>query len=201
MIFLNLFPMDERTFVLIKPDGVKRGIVGQIISRFENAGLKIVAVKMVSVGEKLAKNHYFLDEKWAKNVFEKSKASHEKEGKKFPYKNHMDVGKTIQSRNINFLMESPVIAIVFEGPHAVELVRKIVGSTEPRSSAPGTIRCDFASIESYAVADEKKRVAKNLVHASDSVENARREINLWFSPEEIHGNYKTAIQRILEDEK
>ena len=190
--------MEERTFVLIKPDGVKRGISGKIISRFEDSGLKIIAVKMVFADKELAKNHYFLDEKWAKNVFEKSKTSHEKDGKKFPYKNHMEMGKTIQSWNMNFLMEGPVIALVLEGPHAIELVRKIVGSTEPRSSAPGTIRGDFASVESYAVSDEKKRVVKNLIHASDAVESARREINLWFSPEEIHSNYKTAMQNILD---
>ena len=191
----------EKTFVLIKPDGVKRGIVGNIISRFENCGLKIIALKMVSANKELAKNHYFLDEKWAKNVFEKTKLAYEKEGKKLHYKNHMDLGKTIQNWNMDFLMESPVVAIVLQGNHAIELVRKLVGATEPRSSAPGTIRCDFASVESYAVADEKKRVVKNLVHASDSVESAKREINLWFSPEEIHENYKTATERILEKEK
>ena len=193
--------MEERTFVLIKPDGVKRGISGKIISRFEDSGLKIIAIKMVSVDSKLAKNHYFLDEKWAKNVFEKNKTAYEKEGKKLQYKNHAEMGKTIQSWNMDFLMECPVIALVLEGPHAIELVRKIVGSTEPRTSAPGTIRGDFASVESYQVADEKKRVVKNLIHASDAVESARREINLWFSPEEIHSNYKTAMQGILDKEE
>ncbi|MEK6829282.1 MAG: nucleoside-diphosphate kinase, partial [Nanoarchaeota archaeon] len=183
--------MEEKTFVLIKPDGVKRGISGKIISRFEDSGLKIIALKMIYADKELAKNHYFLDEEWAKNVFEKSKSIHEKDGEKFPYKNHMEIGKIIQKRNMDFLMEGPVIAMVLQGNHAIEIVRKITGSTEPRSSQPGTIRGDFASIESYAVADEKKRVVKNLVHASDSVNSARREINLWFSPEEILGNYKT----------
>ena len=188
--------MQERTLVLIKPDGVKKGICGKIISRFEDSGLKIIALKMIFADKELAKNHYFLDEEWAKNVYEKSKKSHEKDGKKFPYKNHLEIGETIQSWNMKFLMEGPVIGIVLEGPHAVELVRKIIGSTEPRSSLPGTIRSDFASVESYAVADEKKRVVRNLAHASDSVENAKREINLWFSPEEIHSNYKTAMEML-----
>lgn len=193
--------MEERTFVLIKPDGVRRGLAGKIISRFEDAGLKIIAMKFLMADKELAKNHYFLDEKWAKNVFEKNKTAYEKEGKKLQYKNHMEMGKTIQNWNMNFLMEGPVIALVLEGPHAIELVRKIVGSTEPRASLPGTIRGDFASIESYSVADEKKRVVKNLIHASDAVESARREINLWFSPEELHSNYKTAMQKVLENEK
>ncbi|MBI4116730.1 nucleoside-diphosphate kinase [Candidatus Pacearchaeota archaeon] len=187
----------EKTFVLIKPDGVKRGISGKIISRFEEAGLKIVAMKMLSADEELAKKHYFLDEEWAKNVYEKSKKSYDKEGRKFPYKGHMHIGKTIQSWNCDFLCEGPIIAIVLQGPHAIEIVRKIVGSTEPRSSQPGTIRGDFVSIESYAVADENKRVMRNLVHASDSVENAKREISLWFSPNEIHENYKTATEMLL----
>ena len=190
--------MEERTFVLIKPDGVKRGIAGKIISRFEDSGLKIIAVKMIFADKELAKNHYFLDEKWAKNVFEKNKTAYEKEGKKMQYKNHMEMGKTIQNWNMDFLMEGPVIALVLECPHAIELVRKIVGSTEPRTSAPGTISGDFASIESYSVADERKRVVKNLIHASDAVESARREINLWFSPEELHSNYKTAMQKVLD---
>ena len=193
--------MEERSFVLVKPDGVKRGISGKIISRFEDSGLKIIALKMIYADKELAKNHYFLDEEWAKRAFEKNKTAYEKEGKKFRHKNHLEFGKMLQGWNMDFLMEGPVIAIVLEGPHATELVRKIVGFTEPRSAMPGTIRGDFASVESYSVADEKKRVVKNLVHASDSIENARREINLWFSPEELHSNYKTAMQRILDEEK
>ena len=190
--------MQERTLVLIKPDGVKRGISGKIISRFEDSGLKIIALKFIWADKELAKNHYFLDEEWAKSVYEKAKKGYEKEGKKMPYKNHMEIGKQIQSWNMDFLMEGPVVAIVLEGNHAVELSRKMIGGTEPRSSPPGTIRSDFASVESFAVADANKRVIKNLVHASDSVESAKREINLWFSPEEIHSNYKTASQWLLE---
>jgi nucleoside-diphosphate kinase len=97
----------------------------------------------------------------------------------------MDLGQTIQSWNMNFLREGPVVAIVLEGPHAVEIVRKMVGSTEPRQALPGTIRGDFASIESYPVADKKKMALRNLIHASDSVDNAKREISLWFKEEEV----------------
>ena len=178
--------MIEKTLVLIKPDGVKRNLVGKIVQRFEDAGLKIKAMKMLQATEDLAKNHYFLDESWAKNVFDKTKASYEKENKQFKYKNHMDLGKTIQKWNMEFLQEGPVIALILEGPHAIELVRKIIGSTEPRSAQPGTIRSDFASTESYAIADEQNRVLRNLVHASDSPTTAQREISLWFSKNEVH---------------
>ena len=179
----------EKTLVLIKPDGVKRGLIGKIIGRFEDAGLKIVGMKMVWVDEDFAEKHYFLDEAWAKSVYDKTKKVYDREGKKFEYTDNMHIGKTIQGWNMKFLIEGPVIAIVLEGNHAVELVRKIVGVTEPRSAAPGTIRGDFASVESYVVGDNEKRVVRNLVHASDSVENAKREIELWFGNEKHH-DYK-----------
>lgn len=182
--------MIEKTLVLLKHDSISRGLVGKIISRFEDIGLKIIAMKMLVPDEDLAKNHYFLDEEWAKNVFEKTKASYEKDSKQFPYKSHMEFGGQIQSWNMKFLREGPIIALVLEAPHAVEIVRKIVGSTEPKSSAPGTIRGDFAMMESYAVADVKGRVLRNLIHASDSIKSAEREIALWFTQTEIQSYSK-----------
>ena len=190
--------MKERTLVLIKPDGVMKSISGKIISRFEESGLKIIGMKMVWTNEELAKNHYFLDEKWAKEVYEKTKKGYDREGKEFPYKDHLDIGSTIQKWNMEFLKEGPVIAVVFEGPHAIEIVRKLIGSTEPLSSATGTIRGDFASVESYAVADSGKRVLRNLAHASDSQETAKREINLWFSADELHSNYNTVHEMLVD---
>lgn len=177
--------MIQQTLVLIKPDGVQKKIVGKILSRFEDMGLKIVAMKMLTVNEDLAKEHYYLDEEWAKGVYEKTKASYEKEGKKLKEKTHTEMGKKIQSYLANFIKEGPVISFVLEGPHAIELVRKTVGATEPRTANPGTIRSDFASIESYSIADLKERAVRNLIHASDSVKNAKREISLWFSADEI----------------
>jgi len=191
--------MTEKTLVLIKPDAVKKSISGKIISKFEDAGLKIVGIKMMWADEELAKNHYYLDEVWAKSVYEKTKKSYADRGKDFPYKDPLDVGKQIQHWNMEFLMEGPVIAMVLEGPSAIEIVRKMVGSTEPKSSAPGTIRGDFASIESYAVADYEKRVLRNLVHASDSQESAKREIGLWFNMDEIHSNYRTITDLLLRE--
>ena len=182
--------MNEKTLVLIKPDGVQRSLIGKITSRFEDSGLKIRAMKMVHASEEQARKHYPLDKEWAKSVYEKTKKVYDKEGKPLEYRDHMHLGETIQSWLIKFLKESPIIAMVLEGPHSVELTRKIIGSTEPRQAAPGTIRGDFASVESYMLADSKKRVLRNLIHASDSVENAKREIETWFSQEEIHSYSK-----------
>ena len=187
----------EKTLVLIKPDGVFRGLIGKIINRFEEAGLKITGMKMVWVDEAFAREHYKLDEEWAKNVFEKTKTTNEKQGKKFPYKDHMEFGGLIQKWNMDFLREGPVVAIVFQGPHSIEIVRKIVGSTEPRQAVPGTIRGDFASFESYEIANTKGRVLRNLIHASDSRENAEREIKLWFADKEIH-SYKNVHDLSME---
>ena len=185
----------ERTLVLIKPDGVKKGLIGKILGRFEDAGLKIVEMKMVLADEVLAMNHYFIDEDWCKSVYSKTVKAYEKDGKKVDFKTPKEIGERIQGWNMKFLQEGPVIALVLEGPHAVELVRKMVGATEPRASAPGTIRGDFASIESYPVADANKRVLRNLVHASDSVDNAKREIGLWFEDSKMH-EYKKVHELI-----
>ena len=182
----------ERTLVLLKPDAVGRGIIGKIITRFEETGLKLAAIKMIWANEEIAKKHYPLDEEWAKKTHAKSKDSYEKEGKEYPYKDYMDLGNNLQKWLVNFLTEGPIVGMVLEGYHAIELVRKMIGSTEPRQALPGTIRGDFASTESYAITDKQKRVLRNLVHASDSVANAEREIALWFSKDEIH-NYKKAF--------
>lgn len=176
----------ERTFIILKHDAVVRGLIGNIVSRFENIGLKVLAMRMIQADDKRAKDHYPLDEEWAKQIYEKTKKGYERDGKKFEYKDHMHIGETIQGWLRDFLKEGPVIALVLEGPHAVELGRKIVGSTEPRQALPGTIRGDFASTESYALADDQKRVLRNLVHASDTSENAKREIKVWFTDEELH---------------
>lgn len=177
--------MEERTLIILKPDTVQRALSGKILARFEDAGFKIIAMKMLQADPDLAKNHYRVDEAWAQSVFEKTKKAKEESGEELEYDSPMDLAKTIQSWNMNFLQEGPVIAAVLKAPHAVELARKLVGTTEPKQSPPGTIRGDYASIESYKVADTNKRVLRNLIHASDSPENAEREISLWFTEKEI----------------
>jgi len=156
-------PIYQRTLVLLKPDAVQRGIAGRVIQRFEDVGLKIVGMKMKWIDKEFGKKHYF-------DVAERH-------------------GEIVLQRLLNSITEGPVIAMVLEGISAVELVRKMAGSTEPKSALPGTIRGDFAQ-QSYAVADSKNVGIKNIVHASGKLDEAKYEIALWFSPEELH-TYKT----------
>src|SRR3989338_6635304 len=156
--------MIERTLVLLKPDAVQRCVSGRVISRFEDAGMKIIGMKMVWVDKKFALKHY--TEELAKRA-----------------------GAHVREMIAEFLTTGPVIAMVLEGVNAIENTRKLVGSTEPRAAAPGTIRGDFSHM-SYGYADVKKVPVKNLVHASSSKQDAAAEIKLWFSPKELH-SYKT----------
>lgn len=181
--------MVERSLIIVKHDGVLRGLVGEIIKRFENIGLKIVGMKMVWADEKTADNHYIVTDEWANGVYSKTKAAFEAQGKILPFDNAKDYGKYIQNMNTSFLMEGPVVAMVFEGIHAVELGRKLSGNTEPRQALPGTIRGDFMH-DSYQMANGKERSVRNLIHASGTVEEANREIALWFSDGELHSYSK-----------
>lgn len=156
--------MIERTLVLLKPDAVQRGIMGRILSRFEDAGLKAVGIKMVWVDKKFALKHY--TEELAKRA-----------------------GAHVRQMIAEFLTRGPVVAMVLEGVNAIENTRKLVGATEPRAAAPGTIRGDFSHM-SYSYADKKKAPVKNLVHASANKQEAEAEVKLWFSPKELH-SYKT----------
>ncbi len=181
--------MNEKTLVLIKPSGVKRQIIGEIISRFEKIGFTICAMKMVASSEEVVSGHYSLSEEWAKSVFEKSKANAEKTGKEFPHTDPFKFAEIIQNRNRAMLRSGPVVAMVLEGPHAIEIVRKMAGSTNPKNALPGTIRGDYL-FDSYDLAEIEDRAADTLVHASDSVKEAEREIALWFTDKDLHC-YKT----------
>lgn len=152
----------QRSLVVLKPDAVQRGIVGEIIHRFERVGLKIVGMKMVMPGEDLY------------------------------YKHYEDVGQMITRHgedifryNVQYMMTGPVIAMCLEGIEAIPLVRKIVGPTEPKSADMGTIRGDFAHM-SYGYSDAKKMGVPNLVHASATPEEAKKELALWFSEDELY---------------
>jgi len=156
--------MLEKTLVLIKPDGVKRGLMGRILARFEDAGFKIVAMKMRQSDEGHALKHYTED-------IEKRR------------------GKKVRELLVDFLKSGPVLAFAIEGVNAIENVRKIVGATEPKSATPGTIRGDFSHV-SFGYADEKGKVVENLIHASSDAADAEREVWLWFNEDEIC-EYKT----------
>ena len=152
--------MLQQTLVLIKPDGVQRGLMGEIIKRFEQRGLKIVGMKMVQVQKSQAEKHYTED-------IAKRRGEH------------------VRKWLLEYITEGPVVAMVLEGLHAVEAVRKIVGPTEPRTAPPGTIRGDFA-LHSYDFADKKEKSIRNLIHASGDKKDAEAEIKLWFKKEELH---------------
>ncbi|MFH1916879.1 MAG: nucleoside-diphosphate kinase [Nanoarchaeota archaeon] len=156
--------MIERTLVLVKPDGVQRSLVGRIVQRFEDAGFKIVGMKMVWADKEFAKKHYTED-------ITKRRGEH------------------VRNYLLDFISEGPVIAMCLEGVHAIENVRKIVGSTEPKAAPPGTIRGDF-SHQSYSYCDSHKKVVKNLIHASSDADDAKREVDVWFAKDELH-SYKT----------
>lgn len=178
--------MIEKTLVLAKPDSVQRALVGKIITRFEDAGLKIVGMKMVWVDYKLAKKHY--QDSLIPVVGGKTKKDWDAIG--LDYKETVDeIGQMIIEGTRKFLMSGPVIAMVLEGVQAVEVVRKIVGSTGPKDAAPGTIRGDFSHL-SLGYASIKRKGAANMIHASGNLEEAKEEIKLWFKKDELF-EYKT----------
>ena len=178
----------EKTLVLIKPDGVKRGLTGEIIARFEKTGLKIAALKMVWVDKDFAAKHYPSSRmEFLKGMGEKTIQTYAKYGKspkqEMGTDDPVEIGKMVNHWNLEFLTSGPVAAIVLEGLHAVDNVRMVVGNTIPAFAPPGTIRGDY-SIDSPALANERKRALHNLVHASGTIDEAAQEITLWFSPEE-----------------
>lgn len=179
--------MIERTLVLLKPDAVQRGLVGEITARFERMGFWICGAKMLKPDERLLSLHYADDPVWKKNVGAKTRVSMEAKGVRMSETDE-EIGARIRKWNMECL-KGPVLALVFQGPHAVEAGRKIVGNTEPRQAAMGTIRGDY-SYDSYVLADAEKRVIRNLVHASGSVQEAEHEIALWFAKGELHDYVK-----------
>ncbi|HDH31411.1 MAG TPA: nucleoside-diphosphate kinase [Candidatus Wolfebacteria bacterium] len=187
----------EKTFIIIKPDGVQRSLIGEIIQRLERTGLKLVAVKMIVPDENFIEKHYTIDPEWKGTVGEKTIKSYREKGLKPPYDDPHKVGNIVLGNLKKFMTSGPVIAMVLQGLHAVKLVRKLVGGTEPFASDVGTIRGDFV-LDSYQLADIDGRAIRNLVHASGSIEEANKEIALWFKPEEII-NYRLIQERILYD--
>jgi nucleoside-diphosphate kinase len=184
----------EKTFVLIKPDGVQRALVGRIIGRFEDAGLKVVAMKMVMADKELAGRHYVDDIAWLEDVGKKSIASYEAKGIKVK-DTAAEIGRKIRGYLMDYLTSGPVVAMVVEGNESVSIVRKIVGSTAPFKADPSTIRGMYAC-DSYQLADEMKRPIRNLIHTSDSVATAEKEIGVWFDRKEIK-KYKRADETAM----
>ncbi len=186
--------MIEKTLVIIKPDAMQRSLVGEIIGRFEKVGLKLVGAKMVQVDKSLADKHYPKDReefilgmanKTLDNYKEQDLDAKEQLGTDDP----KEIGLMLQGWLVEFLTSSPVMVLVLEGPHAIEVVRKICGFTLPSKADPGTIRGDY-SFDSSGYANTANRPIRNLVHASGNQEEAQLEVDLWFKPEELF-DYET----------
>lgn len=187
----------EKTLVVVKPDGVQRGLIGEAIKRYERSGLKLVGLKMIVPTADFIRSHYTVDPEWFVKTGTKTIESYKKKGKTPPSEDPLKITEIILKNLTKFMTAGPVVAMVWQGMHAVGVVRKITGGTEPLTSDVGTIRGDL-TIDSYEVSDIDGRAVRNLVHASGTPEEAEKEIALWFKPEEILG-YKLANDAILYD--
>lgn len=192
-------PKEEKTVVLVKPDGVKRGLIGEIISRFEKRGLKIIALEMFQPTREQIDEHYPKDESWIKRIGEKTKKNYKEYGadpkEAFGTDDSLEIGKTVRGWLLDYMTSGPMVKMVVKGIHAVAMVRKIAGSTMPSQAEMGTIRGDF-SVDDATAANRDKRGIHNIVHASETPEEAEHELNFWFAPEEIH-DYKRAEEDIM----
>ena len=174
----------ERSLVVIKPDGVQRSLIGEIIKRYERVGLKLVAVKMVVPTPDFVEKHYLVDPEWPMKTGTKTIESYHKKGKVPPSEDPLEITKIVLGNLKKYLASGPVVAMVWQGVNAVGVVRKITGSTEPLTSDVGTIRGDL-TIDSYELADLDGRAVRNMLHASGNPDEAEKEIALWFRPEEV----------------
>ena len=186
---------NERTLVLVKPDGVQRALTGEVIRRFENVGLKMVGLKFLVPTEDMVRKHYTNDPEWYEKAGSKSIKSLLDKGMEPPTKDPIEMGHKIIEKLTAFMTSGPVVAMVWQGAHAVQIVRKITGGTEPLTSDVGTIRGDFV-LDSYEMAEAQERAVRNVVHASGNVEEAQMEIAQWFKTEELI-EYKAIHEQIL----
>ncbi len=190
----------EQTLIVLKPDTVARGLMGDIITRFEKVGLKMVAGKFMRVTNELADKHYPITRReFIEGMGNKTLENYQALGidvtKELGSNDAFEIGKMIREWLVEMITAGPVLAFVLEGPHSVELVRKIVGHTLPLKANPGTIRGDFSYDSSY-LANTGKRPIKNLLHASGTIEEAQFEIDLWFKQEELH-SYERVEEKVM----
>ena len=188
-------PSKERTLVLLKPDAIQRSLIGEIMTRYERLGLKLVGLKMLVPTAEQVEGHYTLDPNWRRVTGEKTIKGYRDRGLTPPSEDPLEITAKILRGLKKYLTAGPVIAMIWEGAHAVESVRKITGGTEPRGAAVGTIRGDFV-LDSYVMSDNDDRAVRNLIHASGSVDEANMEIPHWFKKEEII-DYKVSRESVL----
>jgi nucleoside-diphosphate kinase len=189
-------PKKERTLVILKPDAVQRGLIGETIKRIENTGLKLVALKFTMATEEQLWQHYNKDDAWFQKKGERTVEERKAAGMPVD-KEAIEYGKDIIRALVKFMTCGPVVPMIWEGNQAVGIVKKIVGATEPLSSDGGTIRGDY-TLDSYELSSLDERAVRNLVHCSDPVADADREIPIWFTAEEII-KYRLVAEQILYD--
>lgn len=188
-----MHPKEEKTFVMVKPDGVQKGLIGEVIRRFEQRDLKIVAIEMFMPTREQISEHYPKDEAWIKRLGQKTLGTYEKYGidpkKELGMADELEIGQSVRSWLIDYMTSAPLVRMVVQGIHAVDMVRKIVGETLPFKATIGTIRGDF-SIDSPLLANKEKRAVANILHASETPEEAVHEIEHWFGKNPPIFNYK-----------
>lgn len=187
----------EQTYVMIKPDGVKKGLIGEIIRRFEQRDLKVVALEMFQPTVEQIDTHYPKDEAWIRRIGGKTLGTYEKYNidaiKALGTKDDLEIGNMVRKWLVDYMVSAPLVRMVIEGVHAVDMVRKIVGPTMPYQAEMGTIRGDY-SADSPAVANTEKRAVMNLIHASETADEAQHEIKHWFGDRKVIFDYQRFVE-------
>ncbi|MBI5466085.1 MAG: nucleoside-diphosphate kinase [Candidatus Kerfeldbacteria bacterium] len=196
---MSKHPREERTFVMLKPDGVKRGLTGEIIRRIEQRGLKVVALQMFQPSVEQIDDHYPKNSKWIERLGEKTLTTYAKYGydarEELGTDDKAAIGKMVRQWLVEYMTSAPLVKMVVQGVHAVDMVRKLAGNTMPSAAEMGTIRGDY-SVDSAAAANKDKRAVHNIIHASETPEEAEHEIAHWFTPEDVY-TYKRAEEDLM----
>jgi len=194
-----IHPKEERTNLIIKPDGVKRGLVGEIITRLERRGLKIISLEMIMATREQIDGHYPKEEAWVKRLGEKTLKNYATFGfdamEEMGTTDPVEIGKKVRGWLLDYMTSGPLVKMVVKGIHSIDMVRKIVGKSLPAEAEMGTIRGDF-SVDDATAANKDKRAIHNLVHASETAAEAEHEIGMWFALEDIF-DYKRAEEDIM----
>jgi len=195
----RLHPKEERTLLLIKPDGVKRGLTGEIVRRIEMRGFKIIGIAMTRATRDQIEGHYENNEEFLENLGQKTISTYEKYGidvmEEMGTDDAVTIGRQVRSWLVDFMLSGPIVKIAIKGVHVIEGIRKLCGNTMPSLAEMGTIRGDF-STDSAACANRDHRTVRNLVHASGSHAEAEKELAYWFMPKELH-DYKRAEEDVM----
>jgi len=184
----------ERTLIAVKPEAIQRHLIGEFIAKFERRGLKMIACKLLAPTKAQVGKHYADDEEWYVSSGTNTWKNYKNKGVE-PSMSPIEYGKRTRKMLVDHLTDRPLLAMIWEGPHAVALGRKAAGSTNPLTADVGSIRGDYSS-DSYEMSDEIGRAIQSLIHASGSVKEAETEIAIWFKPEEIL-DYDLIVEQVF----